>query len=152
MSSLARSIAVLQDAIEGLLGFLDIWPLCAQPTQCSAGVGERRCHFIGDRGGELPHRRGVVHMRQLDGSVVEPFIDLARLRYPAKDGAFISLPRRCGATMLTGSSVRRRQLHRERKTSGCPKTAVTPPAIGRAGRCWTSVVVTMASCRFAGAL
>ena len=95
-------------------------------------------------GVKLPHCRGVAHMRQLDRSVVEPFIHLESLsKSPAKNGAFLSFPRRCEATMarLTDSSVRRRQLHRNAKPPRSPKTAVTPLAIRRAGRCWTSVVL-----------
>ena len=65
---LARSFSVLLDITERLLGFLEIWPLRAQPAQTGLGIGDSRgdglVHFMCDRGGELPHCRNAVRVRQ----------------------------------------------------------------------------------------
>ena len=65
----AGAIDVLDDPTERLPDLLDIRLLQAEPAQAGLGIGDRRgdrlADLMGDRGGELPHRRDAVRVRQL---------------------------------------------------------------------------------------
>ena len=81
----AGAIAVLDDASERLPRLLQMRWLTIQPAQRRLGVGDRRgdrlVHFMGDRGGELPHRRDAVGMRQLHLHLAVAPLALARFGF-----------------------------------------------------------------------
>ena len=66
---LGRSMAVLSNASERLPHLLQIRRSTIQPAQRCLRIGDRRgdrlVHFMGDRGGELPHRCNPMNMGEL---------------------------------------------------------------------------------------
>ena len=86
MTSPAR-LPSLHDPGERLPNLLQIRRLGVEPEQTGLGVEDRRGHrladLVSDRGGELPHRRDAVRVRQRGLHLAISLLAFAQLRFGA---------------------------------------------------------------------